>query len=210
MERNNDPQMVTIAVEVYQNLLGMADRSRYNTSKIERHVRKMNPHLQAAHQDKVLGFEQRRTARIKKCRDVIEQSRGKVVYVDTSVNYSSKPLVDRVLTPMQVKCINAKARYLLDLYPERTKDFKHYDTSQVTPDSIYFERPEDYYQITSGVYRTLWVKRDSPLYWYSIEEDAYKEDWARGEPKRREEATNGRKLDAKRLVANLQDVIGER
>ncbi len=66
MQRNNDPQQIIMSIEAYNNLVAMADTSpRYSTKLIRRHVRKMNPFLQPAHQKAVREAEIIRTKRIR-------------------------------------------------------------------------------------------------------------------------------------------------
>lgn len=208
MKRNKDPQVVVLDVDMYKELTAMAKTSeKYITSRIERHARKMNPHLQPDHQAKVLAKEQLISKRIRECRTVIEATRNKVVYARTSVNYY-EPLEDTVYTPMIVKCINDKQRYFLDVHKVDVVNPGHHDIQQVTPDAIFLELPEDYYQICFGVYRTLWVKRWSPMHWYALIEEARAEDCQRDEYKRKMELPIN--TDPKRFVARLQDVIGER
>lgn len=209
MERNHNPQVVTIAVEMYNELVAMAHapERHYTPKRIERHARKFNPHLQPEHQKRVLEFESRRTKRISQCRDVLNASKGKLVFVETSVNFSSEKLEDLVFTPMIVKRINKENRGCLDVYKQDETKFGFYSKSVVTPNCVHLELPEDYYQIPFGVYRTLWVKRYSPMYWYSIEEEAREEDWQRDEYKRKQELPINQ--DPKRFVQRV-DVIGER
>lgn len=208
MKRNNDAQVVVLDVDMYKELTAMARTSeRYLTKRIERHARKMNPYLQPDHQALVLTREQTVSKRIRECRKVIEETRGKVVYIRTSVNYY-EPLEDTVYTPMVIKCINQKQRYLLDIHKVDVVKPGHYDLRQITPDCVELELPDDYYQICFGVYNTLWVKQWSPMHWYAIIEEARAEDHQRDEYKRKMELPIN--TDPQRFVTRLQDVIGER
>lgn len=218
MDRNNNPQTVTLATEMYEELVRMADSSeRYTTRRIRRHARKFNPHLQPAHQQKVLEHEAFRSQGIYDARQVLAKAAGKVVFARTNVNYSSKPLEDDVFTPVIVKRINKANRRLLDAYKTDATKFGYYNKSVVSPDCIHLELPEDYIQISdcpwvSG-YRGLWVKVGSPIYWYSIECEARKEDHDRTEAK--QELTEKANPDHKRFdqavdTVHYHDVIGDR
>lgn len=208
MERNQNPQTVTLAVELYDELVRMAKSPEsYNPKRITRHARKFNPHMQMAHQARVRELERLRTKRINQCREILNQCKGKVVFVETSVNYGSKPLKDLVFTPMIVKRINRERRDCLDVYKLDETKFGHYNKSTVTPNCVSRELPDDYYQICFGVYRTLWVKRGSPMHRYAIEEEAHEENWQRDEYKRKQaEPTD---LGLRRIVQRV-DVMGER
>ena len=209
MERNQNPQTVTLAVELYNELVLMAKspERHYTPVRIERHARKFNPHLQPAHQARVLEREQFRTKRIAQCRDLLNASKGKIAFVETNVNFGSEKLEDLVFTPMIVKRINKEQRHTLDVYKLDDVRFGHHTKSVVTPDCVHLELPDDYYQIPYGVYRTLCVKRYSPMYWYSIEEEAREEDWQRDEYKRNLELPVNTGLQ--RVVQRV-DVMGER
>jgi hypothetical protein len=218
MDRNTNPQTVTLAVELYEELIRMADSSdRYTTRRIRKHARKFNPHLQPAHQALVRKNEGLRSKRIVAARKMLAKATGKVVYVETSVNYSSGPLKDLVFTPMIVKRLNKGDRGQLLVFKEGETKFGHYSASSVTPDCIHLELPEDYYRIPDAMlsrnYAGLWVKVDSPMYWYAIEAEAHTEDFYREEHKRlMGEPVND---DPKRFVQavdqiHYHDVIGDR
>lgn len=217
MERNHNEQQIVMSIEHYQNLLGMADRSRYTTKKIEKHVRKHNPFLQAPHQDIVREFESARSKRIRDARKLLAKTTGKVVFVETSVNYSSEPLEDLVFTPMIVKRLNKGNRGQLLVFKEGETKFGHYSASSVTPDCIHLELPADYYQIPDSPwvssYSNLWVKIDSPMYWHAQESMARLEDDERNEAKKAlEEAANPTPKVLVQAVHRIHyhDVIGER
>lgn len=148
---------------------------------------------------------------------MLAKTTGKVVYVETSVNYSSEKLEDLVFTPMIVKRLNKGNRGQLLVFKEGETKFGHYNASSVTPDCIHFELPKDYYQIpdspwVSG-YRNLWVKIDSPMYWHAQESMARLEDDERNEAKKAlEEAANPTPKVLVQAVDRIHyhDVIGER
>lgn len=212
MDRNTNPQTVTLAVELYEELIRMADSSdRYTTRRIRKHARKFNPHLQPAHQALVRKNEGLRSKRIVEARKLLAKTTGKVVYVETSVNYSSGPLEDLVFTPMIVKRLNKGNRGQLLVFKVGETKFGRYSASSVTPDCIHLELPKDYYQIPDSPwvrgYRNLWVKIDSPMYWYAQESMAYFEDHDRNEVKKiLEEAAN----PINELLAQAVDQIHHR
>lgn len=204
MERNNNPQTVTLATEMYEELVAMADSSeRYTTRRIRRHARKFNPHLQPAHQELVRKNEAFRSKGIVDARQILAKAAGKVVFARTDVNYHES-LEDLIFTPMTVKRINKDNRRLLDVYREGELKYGYYNKATVSPDCIYFELPPYYHQICDGPYRTLWVKIGSPLYWYAIEDEAYTENFVRDEYNLKLKRT----AESERV--HYHDVIGDR
>lgn len=183
MERNHNEQQIVMSIEHYRSLLGMADRSRCTTKNIERHVRKHNPFLQLPHQKRVEELQTARSERQRKCRHLIADHAGEIVFVETSVNFSYFPLEEKVYTPMILKCINKTNRGMVDVYKldETGTRAVTWGNDRVTPDCIAIELPDDYIQLCTGSYRTLYVKQYSPMHWYTIEQEAHCEDMARTE-----------------------------
>lgn len=204
MQRNKDESIVSLDVDMYRELVAMAKTSKqYTTGRIERHARKMNPHLQPEHQTKVRERERFISKGIRQARKLIETTRNKIVYVETSVR-SYGPLTDLVFTAMRVKCITRNNRHRVDVFQD---GINNPNITSATTDCIHHDLPDDYCQITSGLYRTLWVKKWSPIHMDALMNDAQDEDFERTEYKRK--MTLPINTDPKRYVARLSDVIGE-
>lgn len=179
MERNHNEQTITMAIEVYQNLLGMADRNKYTTSKIERHVRKFNPYLQPTHQEKVKKFEKERSDLIRKARKFYHKNAGKFVY--SLVNMGGGQRDDTsVYIRVQVKRIS-KDRYTLDVIAEKDLRLGRLRYAQVTVSNLFVDIPDDYFQ-GHGRYNDLFIKKNSAYEKDQIQRD----EWEREDSKKRE------------------------
>lgn len=215
MERNHNEQQIVMSIEHYRNLLGMADRSKYITTNIERHVRKHNPFLQPEHQAKVRERESRRSKHIREARGLVDNYHGKLVYAATRVNQHREDaaLQGLVYTTVRVQCINNKNRQLVDVYkPEHTKP--HWATRQsITADQVIYEIPDGYVQLLGpGAYTNMLVKEWSPIHWYHLQELAQRENHERDEyyakiAKNAEAKISG---DPEARVSVAYDVIGDR
>lgn len=144
MERNHNPQVVTIAVELYKELLAMANTSpRYTTKRIDRHARKFNPHLQPAHQERTINYERERSELIRAARALVSKYTGKVMYAKTQV-YLNSDQFDPVYTAVIIRRVNPKERHLVEAYVERERDdkFKRYHSMSAL--SLIATLPEGY------------------------------------------------------------------
>lgn len=199
-----------MSIEHYQNLLGMADRNRYTTHGIERHVRKFNPFLQAPHQEKVAAYESRRSQLIREARNMVETHHGKVVYGETFVNQHSdeKAKQGTVFTPACVKRVNPEKRWLVDTYQLHQNGLGYHAKNSVTANTLHTDVPEGYIQLLGpGVYRNLFVLEWSPIHMYHLQSLAEREDYERDEYKNRLSRADEKKGDADGVA---YDVVGER
>lgn len=203
MERNHNPNVVVMAKEFYEQLIGMSRAGvRYDPLWIDRHVRKFNPHRQAAWQEKVRRGETKRSEQIRSARKFKEQHVGKVVYARVDMLGNTKG-DDLVLMPVKVMRIS-KDRRCVDVAEMHNIDWatKHRRYTKVTADSLQLEIPEGYIPGVDAYHRYL-VKENGP---YDIRE-AVKERDRRLEEQLAREAT---KRAAKPTTAVAYDVIGER
>ncbi|QBX32407.1 hypothetical protein [Pseudomonas phage PA1C] len=159
MQRNNDPQQVIMSIEAYNNLVAMADSSpRYSTKLIRRHVRKMNPFLQPAHQKAVREAEIIRTKRIREARAFFEANHGKTLYAEVDLG-SLKQGDDPVYFPCVSERIDTN-RQLIRIH-HVLETGKAIRTRKVTANSLTTVLPEGYIQ---GVmqFREYMVKENGP------------------------------------------------
>lgn len=172
MERNTDPQKVVIAAELYDELVAMArDSGRYTTSRIDRHVRKFNPTRQAAHQEKVRIFEEKRNQMIREARVFKEQHVGKVVYANVDMRSFTKGSYP-VLQPVMVVRI-AKDRRLVDVVsPTDEYDIKYKRYTKVSVDTLTLTLPDNYIWGVAEYSKYL-VKENGP---YDLREEVKERD----------------------------------
>ncbi|QEM41978.1 hypothetical protein [Pseudomonas phage vB_PaeM_PS119XW] len=159
MQRNNDPQQIIMSIEAYNNLVAMADTSpRYSTKLIRRHVRKMNPFLQPAHQKAVREAEIIRTKRIREARAFFEANHGKLLYAEVDLG-SLKQGDDPVYFPCVSERIDTN-RQLIRIH-HVLETGKAIRTRKVTANSLTTVLPEGYIQ---GVmqFREYMVKENGP------------------------------------------------
>jgi hypothetical protein len=183
MQRNHNEQQIVMSVEHYNQLIGMScSGMEYDPQRIQRHVRKFNPFLQAPHQERVKTFESKRSKRIREVRDLVEKHHGEVLYGITDVRQYANEEQGPVYTPVRVRRINKEKRWLVDTYkPEETK-FGYYTKTSVTADTLFVDVPEGYIQLLGpGVYRNLFVKEWSGIHFYHLQEQAERENWEREE-----------------------------
>ena len=212
MERNHNEQQIVMSIEHYNNLLGMADRGQYTTSKIERHVRKFNPFLQAPHQAKVKAFESRRSERIRQVRGIVEKHHGQIVYGRTHVPHFDSEEQGEIYTPVEVKCINRENRALVVIYKGTDRDRQgnrwRSDRQTITADTIVTNIPEGYIQLVGPTsYSTLYVKEYSPLHYLHLNTLAQRENDERDAYKERVAKNAEQKI---RAGAVMYDAIGEK
>lgn len=172
MERNHNPQVVTIATELYKELLDRAlHLSGYATNRIDKHARKFNPHLQVEHQAKVHKHESKRREMIRAARDFKEKHVGKTVYARVDMLGHTQG-DSAVLLPVIVARVS-KDRRLVDVYPAaepRPKHFSNY--TAVSVDTLQLTVPDNYIQGVDSYSRYL-VEQGSP---YDIKEYIEKRD----------------------------------
>lgn len=203
MERNHNPNVVVMAKEFYEQLIGMSRAGvRYEPLWIDRHVRKFNPHRQAAWQERVRRGEAKRSEQIRSARKFKEQHVGKVVYARVDMLGNTKG-DDLVLMPVKVMRIS-KDRRCVDVAEMHHIDWatKHRCYTKVTADNLQLEVPEGYIPGVGSYHRYL-VKENGP---YDIRE-------ALAESDRRHEAYMAQQAAErafKQPTAVAYDVIGER
>lgn len=142
MQRNNDPQQIVMSIEMYNSLIATAnDSTRYTTAHIRYHVRKMNPHLQAAHQKAVREQESIRSRRIREARAFFEANHGKTIYATVDMGRSKKDDV-----PVLFPCVSVRIdRVRRFIRIRHVDDINKRDRSHVvTADSLRLEIPEGY------------------------------------------------------------------
>ncbi|BEG72494.1 hypothetical protein RVBP21_1220 [Pseudomonas phage BRkr] len=159
MQRNNDPQQIIMSIEAYNNLVAMADTSpRYSTKLIRRHVRKMNPFLQPAHQKAVREAEIIRTKRIREARAFFEANHGKLLYAEVDLG-SLKQGDDPVYFPCVSERIDRNRQCIRIHHVNDTGE--NIRTRIVTADILTTELPDGYIQ---GIwhFRDYLVKENGP------------------------------------------------
>lgn len=157
MERNNNPQTVTLATEMYAELVAMADSSpHYSTRRIRRHARKFNPHLQPAHQELVRENEVFRSKNIVDTRKLVGKFASKTMYAKAQVYLNSDDF-DPVYAEVIVRRISPKNRGLVEVFPKSQLDNKYKTYCSVSPSSLIESLPEDYIQGV-GAYSRYMVK----------------------------------------------------
>lgn len=209
MQRNHNEQQVVMSIEHYNQLIGMSQSGmEYDPRRIQRHVRKFNPFLQAAHQERVLKSESHRSKLIREARGLVEKYHGKVMFGATVGIRNGDDDQGLVYTPARVKRVNKGKRWLVDTYkPEETK-FGYYTATPVTANVLVADVPEGYIQLLGpGVYRNLFVKEWSGLHWYHLQEQAEREDWERDQYLEKQRKHAHRESSPQ---VQLVDVIGER
>lgn len=144
MERNHNPQVVTISTELYRELVAMADTAiRYTTKRITQHARKFNPHLQPEHQQKVLDHERERSKQIRLARQVVGKYAGKLMYARVQMYLNSDKL-DPVYAAVIVRRVNSKARHLVDVYRASEINQRFKSNCSVSPSALIETLPEGY------------------------------------------------------------------
>lgn len=157
MERNNNSQTVTLATEMYEELIRMADSSpHYSTRRIRRHARKFNPHLQPAHQELVRENEVFRSKSIVDTRKLVGKFAGKTMYAKAQVYLNSDDF-DPVYAEVIVRRICPKNRGLVEVFPKSQLEDKYKTYCAVSPSSLIESLPEDYIQGV-GAYHRYMVK----------------------------------------------------
>lgn len=199
MERNHNEQQVVMSIEHYHNLLGMADRSNYTTSKIEKHVRKHNPFLQTPHADRVREIERERSANIVATRKLVSKFAGKVMYAKVQIHLNSDQF-DPVYVEVIVKRISKQNRQLVVVLPKADADYTFASTQAVSHTSLIEHLPDNYIPGV-GSYNRYMVLENSH---YDIREQLQ-----RNEEYRKKKALD-RIAEPSDAKAVAYDVIGER
>jgi len=200
MERNNNPQTVTLAKEMYEELVRMADSSpHYSTRRIRRHARKFNPHLQQAHQELARENEVFRSKSIADARKLVSKFARKTMYAKAQVYLNSDDF-DPVYVEVIVRRICPKNRMLVEVYPKSQLEDKYKTYCSVSSSSLIESLPEDYIEGV-GVYNRYMVKANGNT--------DHREDMAKRELRQKELDAAEQKVidDGKKVVAF--DVITE-
>ena len=143
MERNHNEQQIVMSIEHYQNLLGMADRNRYTTKRIEQHVRKFNPFLQAPHQARVKDNERQRCKYNVLARKLVAKYAGKTMYAKAQV-YANSDQFDPVYAEVIVRRVSPQSRMLVEVFPKSELEDKYKHYCSISVESLRAELPDDY------------------------------------------------------------------
>lgn len=200
MERNHNEQQIVMSIEHYNNLLGMADRSQYTTKKIEKHVRKHNPFLQAPHVERVREHERQRSANIVATRKLVSKFAGKVMYAKAQIHLNSDEF-DPAYVEVIVKRVSKQNRQLVVVIPKADIDYKYAKTQAVSHTCLIEHLPDNYIQGVGSYHRYMVLENSH----YDIREHlAKREEYHNRNPRKSDEECGA----ADRAVA--YDVIGER
>lgn len=172
MIRNQDPNAVVMSKEHYQALINQCTHGIQGFPRaVDKHVRKMNPHRQAAHQARVKQREATRSEMIRSARKFKETYVGKPVFAKVAMGKWEHPDAP-VYLPITIIRIAKDRRFVDVLKHEDEFDVKHKRYKAITIDGIIHEIPDNYIK-GYGPYREYYVKVGGP---HDIKEEEERKD----------------------------------